>query len=183
MVHTLVSFTSTLDYIGQTMLKHIFRHVRTVNALIRLHICAVWSGHSLSTNRIFGHYRMYEWRAKAQMILCACAGWSKSVHFMHVQGRFFASRGLLDVVCNTCIYKTLLMSTHNFFSWRNKKKCRSTTNEYPQHMFLWQKKKNIWYPLLSRPMNDLWTISNFLVKNILKYMGHNVKNICTQWRL
>ena len=36
---------------------------------------------------ILGHlpyYRMYEWRAKAQMILWACAGKSESAHFAHV---------------------------------------------------------------------------------------------------
>ena len=36
----------------------------------------VWSGPSLSTNRIIRYYRMYEWKAKALMILCACAGWA-----------------------------------------------------------------------------------------------------------
>ena len=32
------------------------------------------SGPSLFVNRIIRYYRMYELRAKAQMILCACAG-------------------------------------------------------------------------------------------------------------
>ena len=34
---------------------------------------AVSSEHSLSANRIVGHYRMYEWRANTRMVLCACA--------------------------------------------------------------------------------------------------------------
>ena len=29
---------------------------------------------SLSANKIIGYYTMYEWIAKAQMNLCACAG-------------------------------------------------------------------------------------------------------------
>ena len=35
---------------------------------------------SLSAYRNMGYYRMYEWKAKALMILCACAGLSKSAH-------------------------------------------------------------------------------------------------------
>ena len=31
---------------------------------------------------------MYEWRAKAWMILHACAEWSESAHFAHVQRHF-----------------------------------------------------------------------------------------------
>ena len=34
------------------------------------------SGLSLSANRIIGYYEMYEWKVKAWMIHCACAGWS-----------------------------------------------------------------------------------------------------------
>ena len=45
---------------------------------------------SLSANRIIGFRRMYEWRAKARMILLACAGLSKSAHFAHVRRHFFA---------------------------------------------------------------------------------------------
>ena len=42
-----------------------------------------------STNRIIGYCRIYESRAKARMILCACAEWSESTHFVHVQRLFF----------------------------------------------------------------------------------------------
>ena len=44
-------------------------------AQISLRIYTVWLGPFLSTNRIIGYYRMYEWRAKA-LILCACEGWA-----------------------------------------------------------------------------------------------------------
>ena len=54
--------------------KMIFGHMQTAKAQISLHICTFWSGPSLSTNRLFGYYRMYEWRAAAGMILCTCAG-------------------------------------------------------------------------------------------------------------
>ena len=36
---------------------------------------AVWSWLLLCANRIIGCYRMYELRANAQIICCACAGW------------------------------------------------------------------------------------------------------------
>ena len=66
----------------------VFRHMWTAKAQIRLHGCAVWSGPSLSANRIIGYYRTYEWRAKALMILCTCAGWSESVHFVLLKTLF-----------------------------------------------------------------------------------------------
>ena len=52
--------------------------MRTAKAQIRLRISAVWSVPSLSANRTTRYYRMYEWRSKARMILCACAGWSEA---------------------------------------------------------------------------------------------------------
>ena len=74
------------------MQKRIFGHMRTTKAQISLRICAFWSGHSLSANRITGYYRMYDWRAKDRMIICACAGWSESAHFAHVRRHFLAWR-------------------------------------------------------------------------------------------
>ena len=73
------------------MRKPAFEHMRTAKVQIRLRGCAVWSGPLLSAYRIIGYYRMYEWWAKAQMILYACAGWSE--HFAHVRRHFFAWRG------------------------------------------------------------------------------------------
>ena len=43
----------------------VFRYMRTAKALISLRTRAVWSGPSLSTNWIIGHYRMYHWRGKS----------------------------------------------------------------------------------------------------------------------
>ena len=61
-------------------------------------IRAVWSGPSLSTNRIIAYYRMYEWRAKAQMILCACAEWSETMTFTHPCGT------ILEFTCSILCY-------------------------------------------------------------------------------
>ena len=40
-------------------------HMQSAKAQISLCINAVWSGPSLSANRIIGYYRIYKWRAKA----------------------------------------------------------------------------------------------------------------------
>ena len=45
-----------------TMRNCIFGNMRRAKAQISLRIRAVWSGHSLSANRIIRYYRMYEWR-------------------------------------------------------------------------------------------------------------------------
>ena len=42
----------------------------TSNQTVRLHI-------------IIRYYRMYQWRAKARMRPCACAGWCESAYFAH----------------------------------------------------------------------------------------------------
>ena len=55
--------------------KHVFGHMRSAKAQIRLRIRAVWSGPSMPTNRVIGHCRMYQWRANARVRFCACMGW------------------------------------------------------------------------------------------------------------
>ena len=45
-------------------------YMRTAKAQISQRIHAIWSGPSLSADRIIGYYRMYEWRAKAPMVQC-----------------------------------------------------------------------------------------------------------------
>ena len=62
-------------YMVLSMRKRAFGHMRTEKAQISLRIRAVWSGPSLSANRIIWYYRTYGWRANARMILWACAGW------------------------------------------------------------------------------------------------------------
>ena len=62
---------------GRSVRKCVLRHMRTAKAQVSLRIRTVWSWPSLSAHRTIGYYRIYEWRAKARMILCACAGWSK----------------------------------------------------------------------------------------------------------
>ena len=60
---------------GHVMRKCILGHMPTAKVQLSLRICAVWSGPSLSANRIIGHYRMNQWTANARMRLCACVGW------------------------------------------------------------------------------------------------------------
>ena len=43
---------------------------------------------SLLANRFIEYYRIYEWRAKARMILCACAGWCECAFCVYSKGRF-----------------------------------------------------------------------------------------------
>ena len=66
--------SENVHQIGRAMRKCIFGQMLTANAQISLHICAVWSGPLLSANRIFGHNRMYQWRANARMRRCPWEG-------------------------------------------------------------------------------------------------------------
>ena len=75
------------------MRKRVYEQMRTAKAQISLRIRAVWSGPLLSANRIIGYYRVYEWRAKAQMILCACARWSEPALFAHPRRHLFTWNG------------------------------------------------------------------------------------------
>ena len=81
-------------HIGRAMRKCDFGHMRTAKAQVSLRIRAGSSGPSLSANKIIGYYRMYEWRVKARMILCACAELSYLAHFAQVRRHIFAWRGL-----------------------------------------------------------------------------------------
>ena len=76
-------------YVCRALRKHVFGHMRTAKAQISLRIRAVWSGPSLSANRLIRYYRMYERRAKARMILCACAGWSEFAHILQIRRHCF----------------------------------------------------------------------------------------------
>ena len=87
-IQLIAYWSNSAEYMGRSMRKRVFGHMRTAKTQISLRIRAVWSGPSLSANRISGYYKMYEWRAKARMILCACAGWSDSTHFCMFEGTF-----------------------------------------------------------------------------------------------
>ena len=71
------------------MHKRILRHMQTAKAQISMCIRAVWSGPWLPADRIIGHYRIYQWKANAQMRFCACPGWCVSSHFAHARRHFF----------------------------------------------------------------------------------------------
>ena len=81
-------------HIGRAMRKWVCGHMRTAKAQISLRIRAGSSGPSLSANKIIRYYRMYEWRVKARMILCACAELSYLAHYAQVRRHIFAWRGL-----------------------------------------------------------------------------------------
>ena len=74
-------------YNGCAKRKHVLGHT---SAQISMHIRAVWSGLSLSSNRSMGYYRMYGWTAKTRMILCTCAVSSEPAHFAHFRNHFCA---------------------------------------------------------------------------------------------
>ena len=80
LVFRLLQFLELIRFVyysmGRAMRKRVFGHMRTAKAQISLRIRAVWSGPSLSANRIIGYYEMYEWRAKAPDDISACARWS-----------------------------------------------------------------------------------------------------------
>ena len=99
-------------HIGGAKRKCAFRHMRTAKALIRLRIRAVWTGPSLSADRITGYYRMYKWRITARMMLCACVGWPESGHSAHVRRHVFALRGPYVKVIKECRFPSKMNSTH-----------------------------------------------------------------------
>ena len=86
------SLKENAHQMGRATRKRVFRHMRTANAQIRLRICAVWSGPSLSANRIIGYYRMYEWRANARFDFAHAWYESESVHFAYIRRHIFAWR-------------------------------------------------------------------------------------------
>ena len=58
---------------GRAMRKRVYGQTRTAKAQISQRIRAVRPGPSLSAYRIIRYYRMYEWKTKDVLILCACA--------------------------------------------------------------------------------------------------------------
>ena len=71
------------DFTGRAMLKYVSEHMWPSKAQITDQV--IYS----PANKIYGYYRMYDWRAKAQMICWESAGWSESAHFAHIGRHFF----------------------------------------------------------------------------------------------
>ena len=107
---------------------------------------AVWSGPSLSTHRIFRYYRMYEWRAKIQMTLCACAGRYASTHSVQVCKQCFASNSPYET------YSITIVKTRNVF----------VKHYAPKYSTKAGKGRNslIWF-LFSKLIGDLLIINSF----------------------
>ena len=74
---------------GRTMWEYVFGHMQTVKGQTSLDICDDWSEPALSSNRIIGYYRLYEWKTMTMMILYVCARLSDSTHLHMFQGTFF----------------------------------------------------------------------------------------------
>ena len=108
------------ENICRAIQKCVIRHMWTVKAQIRLRICAVWSGPSLSTNTIIGYYKMYELRAKNK-ILWTCAEWSETVYFVHIWRHFLLDMGhTLSVTALSvipCLFKQCRSRSIGFFDW------------------------------------------------------------------
>ena len=75
-VDTIILFHTALKceqvHMGRVMRKHVFGHMRTAKAQIRLRISIVQGLRCPLTESL--DYRMYHWREIARMRLCACAG-------------------------------------------------------------------------------------------------------------
>ena len=65
--------------------KTCLRAYRTAKAQISLRIRAVWSGPSLSANRITGSFRMYQCLRNATNETCTCVGWIWICAFSHAR--------------------------------------------------------------------------------------------------
>ena len=77
-------YSSIYSVIWVALCEYVFGHLRKAKVQISLRMRAVWSGHSLFANKITGYYSVYEWTAKARIILrmrrmiwirtfCACS--------------------------------------------------------------------------------------------------------------
>ena len=71
--------SNTLIFLLQNV-KRVFGHMMAANPHR--------SGPSPPANIIIGYDTLYEWRAKARIVLCACTGRSESAHFAHAR-RYF----------------------------------------------------------------------------------------------
>ena len=100
-------------YVGSAMRKRVFGHMRTAKAQISLRMRAAWSGPSLFANRLTRYLRMYEWRAKVRMTLCACTGWSESAHFEHDRRHFFSLDVAHVLLTMLCYREHLILLEHS----------------------------------------------------------------------
>ena len=78
-------------------------HVRTTKAQIRLRIRAVWSGPSLSANRVIRYCRICRYIANVFIGLCALAGWAGALLFSSVQNTPFIIGWLIYIVLHVDI--------------------------------------------------------------------------------
>ena len=106
---------------------------------------SVWLGSSLFAKRIIGYYRMYEWKAKARIIFCTCAGWSEYAH----SSRKHTYIILTPLKPHFHIVKLGFTGVYIIFFFISAQNIviKSKQNEYPQSMF-WA---------------EIWKISEFFI--------------------
>ena len=130
------------DQVGHTMQKCVFEHMRTAKVWISLHICAVWSEPSLSTNRITEYYRMYHWRENAQIRPCTCAGWLLTFQFPTA-----------IFLCRAFVFGDVLITT----SARISSLTESSSGEGPDNLMEYSR-WNRWSCFLEKPRSRTTTI-------------------------
>ena len=144
-------------------------HVQTAMAQIRLCRRTVWSGPSLSANRIItlGYYRIYKWRAKARMILCACAEWSECAFCASSKAYFYFMRPVLESV-----YRI----NHTYSN--NHRLVNSSYHTFPKFS-----ERPDWANSIDPPQNGAWSGSTLLplCSNFQTYRSV-VKWICSNFR-
>ena len=85
---------------GHAIRNRVFGHMRKVKAQISLCICAVWSRPSLSTNRIIGYYRMFQWRANARKTLRLCRMVWIRTFCSYSKGTFSLETAHMSILCD-----------------------------------------------------------------------------------
>ena len=75
--------------LGRTMWTHIFKHMQTANAQIRLRICAADQGILWPFTESLATCTTECMNGEVRPGPSACAGWPESTHFAHVRMFFF----------------------------------------------------------------------------------------------
>ena len=69
-----------------------------------------------SSNKIIGYNWMFEWRAKAWIIFCACAGWCECAHLRMLEGTFSLEAAHLHLSLRTTVDTVGINKTNCFGS-------------------------------------------------------------------
>ena len=140
-------------------------HMRTAKVQISLHICAVRPGLLLSTNRIIGCYRIYQWRSNARVSITKTYLYNYDPlkpHFYIVKLGF------------TGVYIIFLTSVQKHRLWVL---IRGGSNEYPQSMLEQKYEKH--GSFLSRNFEFLKVkFSIHLIRRVFVMTAHAWDDLC-----